>query len=212
MGEKRGRILDVGCGEAGFLLKCKGIGFTPYGCDYSLGEGARAAGKQRVHIKRGDFMNLQYPKKFFKIITFWHVLEHLANPRKALVKARSLLADDGVLIVAVPNADGLQAKLFGKYWSHVDAPRHYYLFSTATMLMMLEASGFSNMEVDHLAFHYNAWGYGTSVLNALGLRARGTDNPSGLVKSVAMAVFSIPAYFEAAMQRGGTIVVNARKK
>ena len=54
----------------------------------------------------------------------WHVLEHMPDPAAALERVRSWLAPSGVLLVAVPNLDSLQARLAGPKWFHLDLPRH----------------------------------------------------------------------------------------
>ena len=66
----------------------------------------------------------------FDAVTFWHVLEHLENPGEALVAAGRLLKSNGWLVVAVPDYASLQAKLFGKYWFHLDLPRHLHHFES----------------------------------------------------------------------------------
>jgi 2-polyprenyl-3-methyl-5-hydroxy-6-metoxy-1,4-benzoquinol methylase len=42
----------------------------------------------------------------FDLITIWHVLEHLPRPLEAVRLLRGLLAEEGRLLVAVPNAEG----------------------------------------------------------------------------------------------------------
>ena len=60
----------------------------------------------------------------YAAIVFWHSLEHLPNPGEELERAAALLEPGGVLVVAVPNNDSLQAKLFGDRWLALDMPRH----------------------------------------------------------------------------------------
>ena len=46
-------------------------------------------------------------------VVFWHSLEHLPDPGDAVRHAARLLAPGGVLVVAVPDAGSLQARIFG---------------------------------------------------------------------------------------------------
>ncbi|CEN43621.1 hypothetical protein CCAN2_1060004 [Capnocytophaga canimorsus] len=42
-------------------------------------------------------------EKSFDVITLWHVLEHIPDLENEIQKINSLLKEDGILIVAVPN-------------------------------------------------------------------------------------------------------------
>jgi hypothetical protein len=57
-------------------------------------------------------------------VVFWHSLEHLRDAAHAVDRACALLAPRGVLLIAVPNLDSWQARLFGDRWFHLDLPRH----------------------------------------------------------------------------------------
>src|SRR5256885_270965 len=63
-------------------------------------------------------------RRDFAAIVFWHSLEHLPRPADALARAAELLAPGGVLVVAAPNSDSLQARLFKDRWLALDLPRH----------------------------------------------------------------------------------------
>src|SRR5262249_61499314 len=45
-------------------------------------------------------------------VIFWHSLEHLRRPARALSHAAALLSPGGTLVIAVPNATSLQARVF----------------------------------------------------------------------------------------------------
>jgi hypothetical protein len=57
-------------------------------------------------------------------IVFWHSLEHMPDPARSSSGATRLLMRGGVLVVAVPNASSLQARVFGDRWLALDLPRH----------------------------------------------------------------------------------------
>jgi predicted SAM-dependent methyltransferase len=62
-------------------------------------------------------------------ITMWHVLEHVPNLSEYLVRLKSLLKKDGVLIVAVPNFKSYDASHYKNFWAAYDVPRHLSHFS-----------------------------------------------------------------------------------
>src|SRR6056297_1374060 len=65
----------------------------------------------------------------FDLITMWHVLEHVHDLQETVAKIESLLADNGILVIAVPNIESHDAKLYRKDWVALDTPRHLYHFS-----------------------------------------------------------------------------------
>lgn len=63
----------------------------------------------------------------YDVIAMWHVVEHLLDPRTTLAAAAQALRPGGILLVAAPNPEALQLRLFGRRWTHLDAPRHVSL-------------------------------------------------------------------------------------
>jgi 2-polyprenyl-3-methyl-5-hydroxy-6-metoxy-1,4-benzoquinol methylase len=63
----------------------------------------------------------------YDVIAMWHVIEHLPNPREVLEAAAAALAPGGVIVLAAPNPDAFQFRVFGRRWAHLDAPRHLVL-------------------------------------------------------------------------------------
>jgi 2-polyprenyl-3-methyl-5-hydroxy-6-metoxy-1,4-benzoquinol methylase len=97
-------IVDVGCGT-GHLLKTiydKFDNVNLMGLDYS--DSALKIAKKTCPIADLYQFNIYdgYPQKF-DIVLCTEVLEHLLYPEKALETCLETVADDGVLLVTVPN-------------------------------------------------------------------------------------------------------------
>ncbi len=141
--KQEGRLLEVGCSSGMFLDAMRKSGsWDVYGVDISEHATKYARDQLGLNVFCGQLEEAQFPDKFFDVVVLWDVLEHLPNPRAALVEIRRVLADDGWLIFRVPNLDSLDARLFGPYWAGLDAPRHFFVFSPATLKQMLESAGF----------------------------------------------------------------------
>lgn len=135
-----GRILDVGCATGrsvhpyydGSLYDLKRIGWEVHGCeiDEQAAEIARASG---VEVRTGCLSEINYRDQRFDVIRFNHVLEHSRSPMTDLAMAAKLLTADGRLIVSGPNIQSAAYALFGRQWSGLDLPRHFYHF-TPTIL------------------------------------------------------------------------------
>ena len=84
--------------------------------------------------------------KKLDLITLWHVLEHVPDPNKLLTDLKLLLADDGLIYIAVPNFESFDAQYYGKYWAGYDVPRHFWHFSHSTLQRLLSNRGFAIRE------------------------------------------------------------------
>jgi len=81
----------------------------------------------------------------YDVIALWHVIEHIPNALELLPTISSRLNPGGILVMAAPNPDSFQFKIMGRYWLHLDAPRHCQLIpmsllkeKCATLGMSLE--------------------------------------------------------------------------
>lgn len=77
----------------------------------------------------------------------WHVLEHVESPREYLTEIKRILAPNGMLLIGVPNAVSLQAKigrlLFPqRKYLYADFGEHTYHFSRRTLKNLLNKIGF----------------------------------------------------------------------
>ncbi len=137
-------LLDVGCGSGAFLRAMQQIcpGWQVAGTD--PGAGAVAAARQHgLTVHHGLLEQLDLPRQQWDVVTLWHVLEHMPDPLGTLHYIREhLLAPGGLLALAVPMADSWDARVFGKDWMGWDLPRHFMVFTTATLHAMLAEGGY----------------------------------------------------------------------
>ena len=136
-----GHILDVGCGTGTFLENCKEQGWQIVGVEPDA-EAARAAiTKLQIDIPT-DISRLERTD-LFDIITLWHVLEHIPDLDKTIHQLYERLADDGTLLIAVPNSDSYDAQYFKQYWAAYDVPRHLHHFTPKTIELLFKEHSFS---------------------------------------------------------------------
>lgn len=101
--KKEGSLLDVSTGIGQFLHLAK-KNFSEV-CGTEISESAIKLAKQKYNLDlyKGSLEDIDFKNKKFDNITFFHVLEHVLNPRELVKKSYELLSDDGILVIAVPN-------------------------------------------------------------------------------------------------------------
>lgn len=144
--ERRGRILDVGCGSGETLELLERAGFTVAGVEPSR-QAAEAARGRGLDVHCGTLEDAPFDPSSFDFVRFWHVLEHTPDPASALERARHLLVPGGTLIVGVPNFGSLPARLARARWYGLDVPRHLYHFEPATLRGLLGQTGFGRIQI-----------------------------------------------------------------
>ncbi len=130
----KGSLLDVGAGTGDFLNKAKNIGWSVDGVEVHAA--ARELASQKG-LKLFDTLHA-LPKKTYQVITLWHVLEHIPNLEETITILDSLLAPDGILIIAVPNYKSYDANYYKEFWAAYDVPRHLWHFSRKSLPKILQ--------------------------------------------------------------------------
>jgi len=140
----RGSILDVGCGDGKFLWALDAQRWKATGVDNLPETLSRVSSRMpSLHLIEGNIYSRNLEEEGYDALTFWHVLEHLPDPRRILRRASALLRPGGWLFISLPRLDSLQAKIFRKHWyAFDDVPRHLYHFSKSSLDHLLIEAGF----------------------------------------------------------------------
>jgi SAM-dependent methyltransferase len=133
-----GPVLDVGAGEGVLVDSLRRRGREALG----LERGSQRSDLRDVPLERIDGE--------WAAVVFWHSIEHLPDPGVAIREAARLLRPGGVIVIAVPNTDSLQARAFGDRWLHLDPPLHLVHLSERALLSRLAACGFEVERVSHV--------------------------------------------------------------
>ena len=230
---EKGRMLDIGCGRGILPALMRERGWEAHGLEFSE-TAARHARELHVPVFVGNLPDSPYEPGSFDAVVLWHVLEHVPDPVEALAKAREILRPGGLLVIAVPNFESLQARFSGRHWFHLDVPRHYHHFGVSVLKRMLDSAGFSIADISHLSLEYNPYGWIQSILNRMGFRfnllydllknpsARSLRSPVSemplqtlltlaVLPPVVSASFAL-TLLEVLLRRGGTVEIYARRE
>lgn len=215
------RLLDVGCGDGMFLQTARDRGWNVVGTELNP-EPARQLGFD-VYSSLEECAN----KGPFDCITLWHSLEHMTDPRAVLTKIRGMVAEDGVVLIAVPNFGGLQAKALRNSWLHLDLPRHLYHFTSGAMDQILAQTCFAPVAHWHQEFEYDLMGWWQGALNSFlptpnvlfdylaRKKVRGTllDRIVSGISAPVIPAVSVPLVWVGSLAgRGGTLLVAAKTR
>ena len=131
------KVLDFGCGAAGFVRKAQLL----------AAEVAGVEPERRVREYWGDLIalhgGLEDAGRGYDLITAFHVVEHLPDPREILQKLALCLKDRGRLVIEVPSSEDALLTLYESdafqrftYWS-----KHLFLFNAETLRLLATQAG-----------------------------------------------------------------------
>jgi 2-polyprenyl-3-methyl-5-hydroxy-6-metoxy-1,4-benzoquinol methylase len=138
------RMLDVGCGagELVYLMRRDGIDASGVEPGIEFAEFARTV--LRIPIQTATVDTATVPPESQDLVTMFHALEHVPDPRSVMATARDWIARGGHLIVEVPNiAARVQAP------SHQYHYAHLYHFTGSTLAALGEAVGLRVVDTRH---------------------------------------------------------------
>lgn len=219
-GPANGPILDVGCGGGLFPRLLAESGAPAIGLDFSSNAADVAWRQNHVPAVCGTLSSAPFAGSTFRLVTMFHVLEHLYDPTAYLQAAYELLAPNGRLVVQVPNADCWQLLLFGSSWNGLDVPRHLINFRARDLENLLLSCGFEVLRNKFFSLRDNPAGFATSLAPSLDPMARrirtDAESPaSRLFKDLVyfcLVLAAVPVtLLEAACRAGSTVMIEARK-
>lgn len=160
-------ILDVGCGRGDLLQLFKAKGWRVKGTQVSRTAAEAARRLRGIDVAVGELPELGLAPGSFDVVTFFHVLEHLADPGPYLACARELLAERGLLVVEVPNFRTWGFRLLGRRNLCFDHPHHLHFLTPAALAALVERWGFTVEERTFYSLEYSAFTTLQNWLNAL---------------------------------------------
>lgn len=165
-----GTILDVGCGAGFFLELATKTGYDTQGVELSGYAAGYAQEKLGLSVFQGELADAPFEKESFDIITLWHILEHVHDPRQFLGQVHHLLKPNGLLAAEVPNIGSRVARMAGVNWELMAPKEHFYYFNPSTIRQYLEMSGFKVIRMQTFYWTTPAMLFLTSATQQNGLK------------------------------------------
>jgi len=149
--QQNGEILDIGCATGQFLNYMAEHGWSATGIEPDEKTRAHAISEYGLKVFPEEQLNI-LEKSSFDVITLWHVLEHVSELNARMEQLKNLLKPQGTLIIAVPNCNAYDAKIYGEFWAGYDLPRHLYHFAKEDMKLLLENHEFTIVNILPMRF------------------------------------------------------------
>ena len=143
------RLLDFGCGTGGFLLKAQNLATIAHGIEPETRLNSHYENRDLTVFQRLSDIPRGIRGGGYDIITMFHVLEHIPDPKAILSELTEMLSNGGQIIVEVPNADDALLTLYQcepfsnfTYWGC-----HLFLFTAKTLKMLFSQI---NLKVNYI--------------------------------------------------------------
>jgi 2-polyprenyl-3-methyl-5-hydroxy-6-metoxy-1,4-benzoquinol methylase len=137
-----GRLLDVGCASGSLLWLAKQKGFAVKGVEVGRASADFATNVLGIEVFCGQLEDARFRDREFDVITMIHSLEHVPDPRRVFKEIHRILADDGALVVVVPNFGSWSAKQDGARWKWLQPENHYSHFTPEILVEMANRESF----------------------------------------------------------------------
>lgn len=196
-----GSLVDVGCGAGSYLSEMRDLGWNVIGVEPSPVAAGLAREGLGLDVRQGSLEQVGLPDANADVAVMRMVLEHVPDPRRTLEEVSRILRPGGRLLLSVPNAGSVEAKLFGRHWFAWELPRHLSHFTVTSLTALLRETGFSVVRVRHLV---NANNLAASLGYVLGRTGPARPWASRLLIPAAAAL--------ALARQSGRIAVEATKE
>jgi SAM-dependent methyltransferase len=143
-------VVEVGCGHGEILAHVRDqLGCGAVGVEPSQGQAVAAQRRFGLEMINADLDSVEFGERRPTLLILSHVLEHFHDPRAALRRCLTLLPDDGLLFVEVPNILHPHPRKRLSTWL---AFEHMTYFSSGTLRRFLSELGYRILNTEESTF------------------------------------------------------------
>ncbi len=145
--QKRGKLLEIGCGQGELLVEAESRGYNVTGIEYS--EHAASLARQRLHsgeVFVGELETAQFPAQSFDVVIHADVIEHVRDPRAFMMEINRILKPGGILMMVTISIDSWTSRLLKHNWMEFKV-EHMSYFSDNALQGLMFSSGFEGVRL-----------------------------------------------------------------
>ena len=139
-------LLDIGSGLGVFPYMVKKIGWECLAIDPDHRTVKHLKDNLNINAIKGDIFDLEIDQKF-DIITLNKVLEHVYDPVKMLIKAASMLKNNGFIYIEVPDAEEAAKKGSNREEFFIE---HHHVFSMMSLNLMVKSASLIPLRIERV--------------------------------------------------------------
>jgi SAM-dependent methyltransferase len=146
-------ILEVGCGSGELLTRLWKDGFSNLtGIDPFIT--ASRYFNSGFEIRKEDVFSVATR---FDLVMLHHTFEHMPDPITVLTHVASILKRDGHVVIRIPVAGSFAHRYYGANWAQLDAPRHLFLHTPASLREAARRAGLRLADVVFDSDEFQFW-------------------------------------------------------
>jgi 2-polyprenyl-3-methyl-5-hydroxy-6-metoxy-1,4-benzoquinol methylase len=135
------RVLDAGAGGGEVVYVLRKLGFDASGLEPDEYYARHAREALDVPVMTGFVQDATFPAGSFDAVTMYHALEHVEDPSAILSRLRGWMAEQGVLLIEVPNVEAVCIAPAHRF--HF---AHFYNFNRDALEALGQKAGFEPLE------------------------------------------------------------------
>lgn len=142
---KKGKLLDIGCGNGNFLRVARILGWETYGIEPNLFNAIESS--KYASVKFGKMREDSFKENYFDVITCHSMFYYVEKPLVFLNNIKKMLKPKGIIVIKpIPNVDSFYAKMnIFQLLKSYPPGKVYYYFSTKTINLLVKKAGLKVM-------------------------------------------------------------------
>ena len=134
----RGKVLEIGCYEGGFLSFFDNARWARFGVEPTPSSADVGRRRYGINVREGFFEDVDFGEEQYDAVVALHVIEHAHRPSEFFRKVYGLLKPGGLFFAEVPNVELISTDSITSFFNF----EHLYYFTPKTFANYLRRFGF----------------------------------------------------------------------
>lgn len=151
---KTNKLLDVGCGNGGFLQVAKERNWDCLGIEYSQ-QAVQNCKTKGLNVLQGSLGDYTGAFLDYDVVTSFEVMEHLQWPSVEIKNIHKVLRKGGLAYVTTPNFNSIMRYYLKDKYDALAYPEHLMYFTARTLKSAFVSRGFYSLKSETTGISIN---------------------------------------------------------